>query len=96
MRAQELVIRNWRITRGVPRGAHVWFDPECEVVKLLSIPPLDGVVPIDADPVGVDKAQGSSYLDMVSSVSACEDEGETFVQKNKQIDWVEDLDELPF
>ncbi len=78
----ELVIRNWRVTRGVPRGAHVWFDPGCEVVKLFSTLAPDSVRSVgDQPPSGVDKAQGSSYLDTVISVSAPEDEGEPFVQQ---------------
>ena len=65
----EMVIRNWRITRGIPSGSHMWFDPSCEYVKLFRIPHLDG----EAVPGGlpeVDEAGGSGYLDKVGSVSA--------------------------
>ena len=65
----EIIIRNWRITRGIPAGSHVWFDPKCEGVKLYRIPPRDGVV-VSEDPGDLAEEGDSGHLDKVVSVSA--------------------------
>ncbi len=36
------VVRQWRIQLAEPRGCTMWFDPECEVPMLGSLP-RDGV-----------------------------------------------------
>jgi len=91
----ELVVRNWRITRGIPGGCHLWFDPSVEAVRLYRIPPSD------SDEVGagsaVDEGGESGYLDKVASVSEC---GPGLVQGDsdrfEQLSLVKDEDELPF
>ena len=67
----ELTIRNWRITRGIPGGSHIWFDPKCERVKLYRIPSADGegaLSELEADLFATEGESG--YLDRVASVSA--------------------------
>ncbi len=96
MDSLELMIRNWRVTRGIPGGAHVWFDPNCEVVRLFRIPHPDGEgVPAASALVAVE--DGFGYLDKVVSVSAdgpglAGDASERFEQTV-----IEELDDgLPF
>ncbi len=67
-RGAEKMICNWRITRGVPSGLHVWFDPNVESVKLYRVATRDQqlvLVPEGALDAGV----GPGYLDKVGSVS---------------------------
>jgi len=96
MLADELVIRTWRITRGVPLGSHVWFDPQCEVVKIFRRSPLDGEVVKLPSVDGVDKGSQYGYLDRVISVSAAETEAELALKRYEQLDFPEGNDELPF
>ena len=32
-------IRLWRVSQAEPRGLHVWFDPDTEVLKLYALEP---------------------------------------------------------
>ena len=92
----EIVICNWRVTRGVPSGLHVWFDPGCEMPKLHRIP-LDEQRRDPADDAGVDKEEGSGYLDKVGSVSESEQgkaRGDT--DRYEQFRFTNSEDELPF
>ncbi len=65
----ELIVRNWRVSKGDPSGAHVWFDPGKELVRLFRLPPHDSEAATE-DHAGVDKPGESGYLDSVISVSA--------------------------
>jgi len=65
----ELTLRTWRMTRGIPKGTHVWFDPSVEYVKLFRLPPRDGEEAVDSLE-GVDSRGEIGYLDKVVSVSA--------------------------
>ena len=67
----EMVIRTWRLTRGIPAGSHIWFDPSCETVRLYRTPPRDGNVVADVA-AWVDREREFGYLDKVVSVSASE------------------------
>ena len=39
MMANELEVRNWRMTEASPSGLHLWFDPLRETVKLFELDP---------------------------------------------------------
>jgi len=92
----ELIIRNWRITRGIPGGRHCWFDPTCEVVKLYRLPRSDSEEVGDL-PERVDKGERTGYLDKVVSVSAVEDEDEGSAEERfEQGSFLEQEDDLPF
>ncbi len=90
----EMIIRNWRITRGVPGGMHMWFDPSCEVVRLHRIPSSDSEEASDLLE-GVDRPEGFGYVDKVGSVSA---DGQGMGEKFQQIEisFIGDEDDLPF
>jgi len=82
----ELQICMWRVGRGQPSGAHVWFDPNTELVRLFRRPPSDsGDAP--GDSVGVAQLGEAGDLDRVGSVSECEAEAEGTNSSD---------DELPF
>ena len=72
----EKMICTWRVTRGIPSGLHIWFDPEVESVRLYRIPTSEqrSFDPVDA--ATVDAGVGPGYLDKVASVSACETEAD--------------------
>ena len=53
----EIAVRNWRITRAEPDGAHVWFDPTREAIQLYRLLPHDGEV-VDSSFVDVDGGGG--------------------------------------
>jgi len=36
---KELVLRSWRVSQAEPSGAHVWFDPTREQLKLFALEP---------------------------------------------------------
>ncbi len=95
--AHELLIRSWRITRGVPLGVHVWFDHTMEYVRLFRRDPSDSdEVSRGIDGV-VDRWVANGELDRVGSVSAGEDEDEAVrVGDQLQLLQVEDLEGLPF
>ena len=95
----EIVVRNWRITRGIPGGSHVWFDPACELVRLYRIPLLDQ----RRDPSegrsleGLEGKGDSGYLDKVVSVSASESsrvQGDE--DRYEQTNILDEDDGLPF
>ncbi len=91
------VICNWRISRGVPSGMHIWFDPSCESVVLHRVPSPDQRSHYYDIFRGVDLEQGVGYLDRVGSVSGLEDEDGDLGShsENNGPDLKEDLD-LPF
>ena len=91
----ELVIRNWRVTRGVPLGAHLWFDPVREEVRLFRLAPPPDSEGVSEFETALDAEEKIGYLDKVVSVSASED-GDGDVYDGKQISFVEDDAELPF
>jgi len=92
----ELTIREWRITRGVPFGTHLWFDPSRETVRLYELLPGDGEVAPDASE-GVDIGERVRYLDKVGSVSGNDGDGDACVQKYEQISFIpEEKSDLPF
>ena len=37
--AKRLILRAWRVSEADPSGAHVWFDPEREEVRLYELDP---------------------------------------------------------
>ncbi len=92
----ELILRAWRVTRGLPRGSHVWFDQEEEYVRLFQIPPRDGQEARPRIDEGVDRDGGSGYLDKVGSVSASGQEQECHVDGCKEGSFFREEDELPF
>ena len=71
----ELMICNWRVTRGVPSGVHVWFDPSIESVRLYRVPTSEQQS-CDNGFDALDAGVGPGYLDKVVSVSAPESEAE--------------------
>ncbi len=84
----ELTVRSWRITRGVPLGAHCWFDPSCEIVRIFS-------THHDGEVHGLDKGPDFEYLDSTVSVSASEPSRATVDEERyPQLGLFED--ELPF
>ncbi len=96
MEELELVIRNWRIVRGIPSGRLLWFDDKCEAVKLYRIPPHDGeevseemrIVAMEGD---------AGYLDRVGSVSASEPgQASGDSDRYEQLEILEEDLELPF
>jgi len=72
----EKLICNWRVTKGVPSGLHIWFDPNVESVRLYRVPTRDQRSVGDPDAT-LDAGVGPAYLDKVGSVSAAEDEAST-------------------
>ena len=77
MEDTEVVIRNWRMMKGIPSGMLCWFDPKCESVKLFRLPtPVSEEVSIGLEVEGVDKWGESGYLDKVGSVSELEVEAD--------------------
>ncbi len=92
----ELVIRCWRITRGIPGGSHIWFDPKCEAVKLYRIPPSEQQK--DLSEVGeVDDGGDPGYLDKVDSVSENGPDRAIYVHdRYEQLSVAESDPELPF
>ena len=69
MNAVEKMICNWRVTSGVPSGLHVWFDPNCESVRLFRVPTGDQQSYLHEDSA-LDAGVGPGHLDKVGSVSA--------------------------
>ena len=65
----EVLVRNWRITGALPRGANAWFDPSLEYVRIFDIPHPDSD---EGQSLLTKVATGEfeGYLDRVSSVSA--------------------------
>ncbi len=94
-----MIIRGWRVTRGIPSGSHVWFDLSCERVELFRIPPSEQ----QRDLAEVKISEGlaaegeAGYLDKVVSVSEYEAEaGEYDQERFEQFSLLEEQDELPF
>ena len=91
----EMIIRGWRVTRGIPSGAHVWFDPKCENVKLYRVP-LHDQRGSSADAPEVDEGGDTGYLDKVVSVSASGPGlGELSQEDFEQFGLLEEESELP-
>jgi len=95
---EELVIRNWRVSEGIPSGVHVWFDPSCESVRLFRSSPPDSPLLKPEHQVRDDVAEGevSSYLDKVGSVSAYGLAGKPVVGEPQQISFLEEEADLSF
>ena len=93
----EKMICRWRVTRGVPSGVHVWFDPNVESVRLYRVPTSEQQS-VSTPDGAVDAGVGPGYLDKVASVSASvdSDEDSLEVDHSEQLDGFEELDELPF
>ena len=94
----EKMVCAWRVSRALPSGMQVWFDPETEVVKLYRLP-------LTSDQAGVDRAHQLAvlaqegeigYLDKVASVSGSEVEVEPASSRHEQISLIEDPGDLPF
>ncbi len=68
----EMLIRNWRIMKGIPLGMLIWFDPSCERVRLYHSEQQSFDDDFWDSPEGVDKPEEFGYLDKVGSVSASE------------------------
>jgi len=94
----DIVIRNWRITRGIPSGLHVWFDPSCESVSLHRIPLHDQRRSLEGlAPKGVDMVGDAGYLDKVASVSASgPDRASGDSDRFEQVSLLEEENDLPF
>ncbi len=90
----EKIICNWRVTKGIPSGVHVWFDPNTESVRLYRVPTREQQPSRDMTD-SLDAGVGPGYLDKVGSVSELEDEGEDSQARDfdngSQLDLVEDL-----
>ena len=92
----ELIIRNWRISCGIPRGKHVWFDLTCEAVKLYRLGPLDSE-DVLLGYCGVARVAQIGHVDTMVSVSGSEQEQEPLASERfEQLDWTDCPDELPF
>ncbi len=90
-----LIIRNWRVERGDPFGAHLWFDPGCEGVILYSFRPAPDSEEAAVGSEGLAQDGAGRYLDSVVSVSATESGGGV-VRHGEQLEFLgEDLG-LPF
>ncbi len=76
MADHEKIICNWRVTRGIPSGLHLWFDPEVESVRLYRVPTRDQQLLSGGSLDTLDAGVGPGYLDKVVSVRADEGEGE--------------------
>ena len=88
----ELPIRNWRITKALPSGIHVFVDPLREDVRIYTRDP-----PPDGDGVkltALEVAEGgeSGYLDKVASVSG-PDSDEVSVQEQSEQVLITDSDQ---
>jgi len=97
MKEVEVTVRMWRMTRGIPGGQHVWFDPSEEYVRLFRrIPSRDGDGVEDSSE-GLDSQGGSGYLDKVDSVSA-DGQGRGYDEEDRyeQLIFLEEDDQLPF
>ncbi len=91
----ELVVRKWRITRGIPGGCHCWFDPTSEGIRLYRLPHLVGEG-VSAESSEVAVGGGDGYLDKVGSVSAYEPSpGEYDQDRFEQFSLLEEETELP-
>ncbi len=94
MDSAEMMICNWRVTRGIPSGLHIWFDPAVESVCLYRVPTREqqsfGPVPEGALDAGV----GPGYLDKVGSVSELEGEGDNSIDEQSDPPFVQE--DLPF
>jgi len=91
----ELIIRTWRVTRGIPSGSHVWFDPSTEYVRIYRRPPSDSDE-VDDSHEGVDMEGRSGYLDKVGSVSADGQRAAGDSDRYEQYILFEEEDVLPF
>jgi len=93
-RELEKLICNWRVTRGVPSGMHIWFDPNVESVKLFRVPTREQQ-PLLRDGGSLDAGVGPGYLDKVVSVSASGPDRTSLesdsTNNDPQIDLSEDL-----
>ncbi len=92
----EIPVRNWRVTRGIPSGAHVWFDPEREAIRLYSTSVSEPETSLSA--LGVDMGAIRRYLDRVVSVSGLESEARVASDDLIESTELEELStmELPF
>ncbi len=76
----EVMICNWRVTRGIPSGLHIWFDPSVESVRLFRVPTSEQRSFEHDQDATLDAGVGPGYLDKVVRMTAVEDEGERYVQ----------------
>ena len=85
MDADEMPVRSWRITRGIPRGVHVWIDPSIESIRLFRAP-TSGYWRSYGNQEGLAEREEREYLDKVSSVSAAKDEDDGDILEDDDLD----------
>ena len=66
----EISVLSWRVTRGIPGGVHVWFDPTRESVRLFRVPTDEQQELGTTLHSELAEGEDGSYLDKVGSVSA--------------------------
>ncbi len=97
MMVDEITVLSWRMTRGVPGGVHIWFDPTRESVRLFRVPTSEQRSSGEALHVGVDSQGGSGELDKVVSMREDGPGPEQYVQDDfNGLDEVKPLPDLPF
>jgi len=77
----EKALRAWRVSGADPRGLHVWFDPNVEVLRLFHRQAGD---PRDSDEGGLTAEEDPVTLDTMLSVSGTEDEDEDSINEGKR------------
>ena len=93
----EVVISMWRMSRGIPSGAHIWFDPTVESVRLFRVPTAEQRSLNEQLLERVDSREEEVDLDKVGSVSAGEDEDESYVSGSPEQGFLlEEEEPLPF
>ena len=95
---EELAIRNWRMSVGIPHGVHLWFDPSVESVRLFRSSPADSALLKAEESVrdAVAEGEDSGYLDRVGSVSAYGQAGRPVAAIGEQLRLFDEDPELPF
>jgi len=92
----EIVVRTWRVTRGIPGGVHVWFDPAVESVRLFRTPTSEQRSLAAQVRASVDGGDPEDYLDKVGSVSVSETEAELASDRSEELLMPGGHPELPF
>jgi len=72
----EISVLSWRVTRGIPSGVHIWFDPERESVRLFRVPTSEQRCLGNHLHDGLAGEEEEVEVDNFGSVSGPESEGE--------------------
>ena len=93
----EISVRLWRMTRGIPGGCHIWFDPAVESVRLFRVPTSEQrSLSERLHYEGVDSRDSGNQVDNMVSVRELEGEGESSVNREVNGAPGEDQELLPF